>query len=193
MDIKKVAHVAAVVLCAGIFAAVVFITVWSDWGAGPLFARTYSPIFPEAHSLSLLAVLVGAYFLMNRRQSIVQGVLLGLSVAPMHDFVWMAGDVAIVGYVGDTGWHWAAFEAVCLSVAFYYANPRDRRTMLMVAVPLAIAFFAGVWPFQTSGTLTQAPNGWGAWPHSQYYYSVKDNVAEIVTWAIGPVVWIARG
>lgn len=184
--------------CVLAFLGIAVIFLWSNWNWNLehdlIFSRTNSPVFPEAHSLSILAMLLGSVFLVIKRDSVVYGVILGFSTASIHDLTWAACGLATVGYSVESGLHYLMFEAVCLGLAVYIAGPRDRRTMGLMLIPM-VAYYLGSFfiPPGLAGTLINSPNGTAPWKHSIYFYSVKDNIGEIVAWAIGPAVWIARG
>ena len=160
-----------------------FNVFWADWGWNLLLVRSYGPLFPDVHALSVAAPVILAWVLVLRKQSLVMGVLIGFSVAAIHDFILVGAELVLTGAQWELGLSYTIIEIAWLAAAVRYASKGERKLMLLVAVSFVGVLTLGI----AMGDIgTTAPGRL----NTPAFFDLKNNFMEILGWDVGPVVWL---
>lgn len=160
-------------------------SLWANWSWDVILVRSYGPLFPDVHALSVGSVVVAAYVMCWRKKSLVKGVLLGFSIVPVHDFIWAGGELVISGSEHDLGLTYAVMYAALLAGTLYVASRRERTTIGLSALPMLAIFLIGL-VFNLGGTIVSGQGG------TLKFDNPISNIGEIAGWATGALVWISR-
>lgn len=158
-------------------------SLWADWGPNLLLVRSYGPLFPNVHALSIAAPTILAWVLVFRKKSLAMGVIIGFSVAAIHDFILVGAELALVGRQWELGLYYAVIEAAWLAIAVRYASKGERKLMLLAAVGFSCVLALGI---ALGDVGTTAPGVLGTPPS----FDLKNNLMEILGWVIGPFLWL---